>query len=280
MKSGKVVVSAAFGVLGLIACGPSPQLGGLGPGPTPGPVVNNSDDAYQSCKDQEKLGDASTCWKKWLAENGNTGDSPQKDYAKMYIAHHPQHNPNIDPGPAPTPGTTPQNGPHGPVKVIPLDNDQPAPTKPANAGGPHFPERTAGDKECWDHMRLTGKYVDDYNELVARCGKPTGMLPFSKPVQGELSQEHKGDIYTIKLVGGGCYRFFAVADQGVKDLDVAIASMENKVLWVDKNSQHVAIVDWDKAICVDQDVQFKFIVALDGEGGGGYGFGIWVRPKG
>ena len=48
-----------------------------------------SDDAYTSCKEQEKLGDATTCWKKWRADYGNTGDSPQKDYAKMYVGQHP-----------------------------------------------------------------------------------------------------------------------------------------------------------------------------------------------
>ena len=277
---GNVVTGAVCALFGLVACGPSVLPVAPGPGPGPGPAAINNDDAYASCKDQEKLGDASTCWKKWLADNGNTGDTPQKDYAKMYISHHPQSNPNLTsggegphtgPGPAPT-------GPHGAVKIIPIDDDvKKRQEEPPSST--QWPQKTAGDKECWEHMKLSGKYVDDYNELIGRCGKPTGMLPYSKPQQGELSQDHKGDVYTLKLIGGACYRFFAVADASIKDLDVAIASMENKVLWVDKNAQAVAIVDWDKAVCVDKDVQFKFIVALDGAGSGGYGFGIWVRPN-
>ena len=84
-------------------------------------------------------------------------------------------------------------------------------------------------------MKLSGKYVDDYNELAARCGKPTGMLPFSKPVQASSAPTTKATSTRSKLVGGGCYRFFAVADSSIKDIDVAIATMENKVVWVDKN---------------------------------------------
>ncbi len=281
---GNVVAGAASAVIGLVACGNS--VPSLTPGPgglnNPNNATNmGSDDAYASCKDQEKLGDASTCWKKWLADNGNTGDTPQKDYAKMYVSHHVH--PDLDPTPVGGgkngPKPNPDDSKHGPVKVIPIDTE--AQHRTDNPGpSTQWPQKSVGDKECWDHMKLTGKYVDDYNELIARCGKPTGMLPFSKPVQGELSQDHKGDVYTLKLVGGGCYRLFAVADSGVHDLDVAIATMENKVVWIDKNHQAVAIVDWDKAVCVEKDVQFKFVVALEGAGAGGYGFGIWVRPNG
>lgn len=228
-----------------------------------------ADDQYAACKDQEKLGDASTCWKKWLADNGNTGESPQKDYAKMYVAQHAGGGAN-GAGMANTQGA---------VKVIPVlpEAEQRGRSSRREAAS-QWPERTVGDRECWEHMDLTGRYADDYNALVERCGKPTGMLPFSKPLEGELGPDHEADVYTIKLLGGGCYRFFAVADATLKNLDVAIATMEGKVLWVDKNTQAVAIVEWDKAICVEADAQFKFLIGAEGGGSGGYGFGIWVRP--
>ncbi len=271
-----VVVGAAGALIGLVACGPSPTpLKGPNAGPGGPSTEMGSDDAYAGCKDQEKLGDASTCWKKWLVDYGNTGETPQKDYAKMYIRRNPSPGPQPGPGPTPAPTPTPSE-----VRVIPFDSEQERREATGNHGGSsvQWPPKSVGEKECWDHMKLTGKYVDDYNELVGRCGRPTGMLAYSKPVHGELSQSHKGDVFTIKLVGGGCYRIFAVADGGVKDLDVAIATMQDKVVWVDKNQQSVAVVDWEKAICIEKDVQFKFIVALDGAGAGEYALGIWVRP--
>ena len=83
---------------------------------------------------------------KWLADNGNTGDSPQKDYAKMYISQHPDHNPNISPGPttAHTGGGPPPPQPHGAVKVIPVDPEaEKRQSSGGNtSGGTNWPQRT------------------------------------------------------------------------------------------------------------------------------------------
>ncbi len=32
-------------------------------------------------------------------------------------------------------------------------------------------------------------------------------------------------------------------------------------------------------MCIDKDVQIEFVIAVEGPGSGGYGFGIWVRPN-
>lgn len=255
----------------LAAC-PAPQIAPqVAPQPSATSPSRGPDDQYAACKEQEKLGDAATCWKKWLVDNGDeAGDSPQRDYAKMYITHRPDHRGILDSAQIEA----------SPMKVLPLDPEQEKRGVPIRgASSVQWPEQTVGDRECWDQMRTTRKHVDDYDALVARCGRPTGMLAFSKLQQGELGPDHKADVYTIKVLGGGCYRIFVAADEGVKELDLAFATMDNRIVWSDKSSQSVAVLQWDKALCVDADVQFKLVVALKGAGRGAYGVGVWVRPK-
>ena len=247
------------------ATNPEPAGGGA-------PTKAEVDKAFDICQSMETKENVSPaeCYKGWLDEMGMHGSQTQVKHAKRLAQ-----------------SSVPTGGNHGapdtkdpedhPPRPIAID-DAPKPPPTASGAGGGFPPQTVSFGECWKGSRLTGDFADDYNNLVTACGKPTGMLPFSKPMQGELSDSNKGDVYTVRLTGGACYRFFAVAGGSLKDIDIGIATMENKIVAHDKYTQPVAIIEWQKPVCVEHDVQFKFIVARDGGGSGGYGFGIWYRP--
>ena len=143
-----------------------------------------------------------------------------------------------------------------------------------------FPKASVTDRACWEGIGLTGDHDKDYAEIVAKCGGPTGLLEYAHPVSGKLHHKHdKRDSYTMKLAGGLCYRYFGVADGGITDLDILIEKPNGALVADDKTSQPVAIIEGDKPWCLEQDAEYNFQIEVDGEGKGGYTFGVWARPK-
>ncbi len=144
-----------------------------------------------------------------------------------------------------------------------------------------FPKRTVGDKECWQGTALAGDAKKDFDTIIGKCGSATGLVEYAKPVLGKLHHIHdKRDTYKLKLVGGMCYRYFAVADAGIKDLDILVTKPNGALVADDKTTHPVAIIEFDKSWCADDDVEYDFHIEVDGEGTGNYVFGVWAKPKG
>jgi len=142
-----------------------------------------------------------------------------------------------------------------------------------------FPKATTSDRACWESIMLTGDHKKDYAEIIAKCGTPTGLLEYARPVTGKLHHQHdKRDSYVLKLAGGMCYRYFGVADSGVTDLDILI-ERKGALVADDKTSQPVAIIESDKPWCMTSDEEYEFQIEVEGPGHGGYTFGVWARPN-
>jgi hypothetical protein len=143
-----------------------------------------------------------------------------------------------------------------------------------------FPKKTGNDKTCWQTISLTGDASKDYEQLTTSCGGPTGLLEYAKPVKGHLhSVTDKRDTFTLKLQKGLCYRYFAVADSGIKDLDILVEKPGGALVADDKQTSPVAIIESEKTWCMDEDAEYDFHIEVDGVGKGKYVFGVWARPK-
>jgi hypothetical protein len=142
-----------------------------------------------------------------------------------------------------------------------------------------FPRPSVGDRDCLNELALVGDHRKDYDVLVGKCGTPTGMMKFTEPADGKLHHKlDKRDHFQLKVYKGMCYRYFAVADDGIKDIDILIMK-KGALLAMDKTEHPVAIIDTEKLWCVDDDMDLDFAVEVDGAGAGGYTFGVWTRPK-
>jgi hypothetical protein len=142
-----------------------------------------------------------------------------------------------------------------------------------------FPKPTVTDHDCLKELSLVGKHKKDYETLTAKCGTPTGMMKYTEPSEGRLHHKlDKRDHFQLKVFKGMCYRYFAVADDGVKDIDIIVLK-KGALLAMDKTEHHIAVIDTDKLWCVDEDMDLDFAVEVDGAGAGGYTFGVWTRPK-
>jgi hypothetical protein len=147
-------------------------------------------------------------------------------------------------------------------------------------GRPSFPKATGSPATCWQQVSLTGSAEKDYDALAAKCGAPTGAVPYVKPALGKLhSVKDKRDTYLLHLQGGLCYRYFGVADGTVKDLDILILQAKGALVGDDKATGPIAIIEMDKAWCQDRDVDYQFGVEVDGTGTGNYVFGVWAQAK-
>jgi hypothetical protein len=145
---------------------------------------------------------------------------------------------------------------------------------------PSFPKGTTGERECWQTVSLTGDAKKDFDALVARCGTPTGAIEYVKPAIGKLHYtKDKRDTFMVKVHGGYCYRFFGVADGTINDLDILIQKKNGDLVGSDNTSGPVAIIEPDKAWCMDRDDDYQFKVEIDGTGVGNYAFGVWARHK-
>jgi hypothetical protein len=143
-----------------------------------------------------------------------------------------------------------------------------------------FPKKTANDKTCWQSISLSGDASKDYEKLAASCGAPAGLVEYAKPVKGHLhSVKDKRDTFTLKLQKGLCYRYFAVADSGIKDLDILVERPNGSLVADDKQSSPVAIIESEKTWCMDENAEYDFHIEVDGDGAGKYVFGVWARPK-
>jgi hypothetical protein len=143
-----------------------------------------------------------------------------------------------------------------------------------------FPKKTASDKTCWQTIALSGDASKDYEALAASCGTPAGLVEYAKPVKGHLhSVKDKRDTFTLKLQKGLCYRYFAVGDSGIKDLDILVEKRNGALVADDKQTSPVAIIESEKTWCMDEDAEYDFHIEVDGEGAGKYVFGVWARPK-
>jgi hypothetical protein len=144
---------------------------------------------------------------------------------------------------------------------------------------PPFPKGSVGERECWQTVSLVGDARKDFDNLVAKCGTPTGAVEYVKPAVGKLhSTKDPHDTFLVKVYGGLCYRFFGVADGTIKDLDILI--MRNKALvGTDKVDGPVSLIDSDSAWCLDSPGDYEFRVQVDGQGQGRYVFGVWARKK-
>jgi hypothetical protein len=145
---------------------------------------------------------------------------------------------------------------------------------------PTFPKASGSEKDCWQTLAITGNASRDFNSLVAPCGTPTGAVEYVKPASGRLHHvKDQRDTFVVKVAGGLCYRFFGVADGSIKNLDILILKGKDDLVGQDTTTGPVAIIDSDKAWCIDLDGDYQFRVEVGGAGMGHYFFGVWARPK-
>ncbi len=146
------------------------------------------------------------------------------------------------------------------------------------AGAAGFPKAVTSDAECSKGVGYTGSSAKDYSELTDKCGTGTGMKEFVTRHAGKLDEKHPSETYAFKMLGGFCYRFFAVADDTVKGIKIRVQRPGGALLSIAASKSFVTMMNPDSVWCKKKDREFRLVVESGG-GQGSYTFGIWARPK-
>jgi hypothetical protein len=141
------------------------------------------------------------------------------------------------PGPAPTVTAPPQ------ASAAP---QEPPGSPDEDALGP----RGGLFKTCADGLEAEVDPIRDVTRLVTTCAQPTGMTRvFDAPLEGAVAKDAPPVVFDFQMVGGHCYRLFAVASPGINDIGVEVRSSRGTLLASDHRADRIAIVQPDRPFC-------------------------------
>lgn len=243
----------------LLACGggkKEPQHAGRG----------TVEEEFKRCVDQEKYGEAKGCWHSFLDRYGNVASAAELAYAKEHLDRSAPATP--PPGDQPDDAVT--RAARSSEGLVRLDNNEGPSAQDPSA----FPPQRVAFDECYKGFRVTGNSERDVAGLGERCGAPCGMVPFSGIMSGSQDETDNVDVYTITLRQDRCYRFFAVGESSITDLDSAIADEQGTVLLRDVFTDAAPILGPEQPFCPAAPGLYKFVVSV-ASGSGTFHFQVW-----
>jgi hypothetical protein len=150
--------------------------------------------------------------------------------------------------PAPAPAT-PDSAPAA-ASATPTPPPAPADTSSHLAHAKHDPAWAA----CHQSVKVAASAEASVAALARSCAKATGLKPLGRPIVA--TQDASGGApasYPLRAKAGKCYRVFAHADKGVKDLDIAIIDSAGGIAAEDNTDAPSAVVVDDGAVCFQVD---------------------------
>jgi hypothetical protein len=158
--------------------------------------------------------------------------------------------------------------------LIQLEGLLPVPDPPPT----DFPAVSVSDKDCVKSVGLTGNLTRDFEALTASCGASAGMKAYTRVAEGTLGAARSRETFSVKLLGGYCYRFFAMADGSIEKLNVRVERPNGALHSAISGKQPVVLYRPGEAWCRRRDRDFRIVVEAPA-GEGRYAFGMWARPN-
>jgi hypothetical protein len=110
--------------------------------------------------------------------------------------------------------------------------------------------------------------------LAKSCVKATKLKLVGKTVTGKQSDSGPPQTHAFKAKADHCYRVYAQAGDGIKNLNVAIKDSTGAVAAEDSSDGPTAIVLDDGAVCFKEADTASVVVSV-GSGSGAYAYQIW-----
>lgn len=156
---------------------------------------------------------------------------------------------------------------------------------PAPATKPGSTKASAKNDPAWaachQNFKPKGKDKDvskDVAALAKSCAKATKLKQLGKTITGKQSDSGPPQTYPLKAQANHCYRIYAQAGDGIKDLDIAIKDSTGAVAGEDSTDSPTAIVLDDGAVCFKEADAADIVVSV-GSGSGAYALQIWQQQQ-
>lgn len=127
---------------------------------------------------------------------------------------------------------------------------------------------------CYKDFRPGEGPAADLERLAFLCGAPRGFTAAAPLHTGSQKAEDRAERLVLRARKGRCYRLFAVAGPGVRDLDVAILAPDGRLVAADLSKDAWSVVPPRAPWCPDEEGPFAIDISVaDGEGS--YVLGLW-----
>jgi hypothetical protein len=168
-----------------------------------------------------------------------------------------------------------------PVATVPppvtTDTTPPAPPPP-----PPAPTSTVATTKtdaswagCHQSFKAKGKDVaGDVAAMAKGCATVTKMKLVGKTLMGKQGAEDPPQSFPFDAKASHCYRAYAQASEGIKDLDVVVKDSASIVVGQDSTDDPSPVVMEDGVVCFSKDDKAALVVSV-GMGKGSYAVQIW-----
>ena len=230
------------------------------------------DAEFDRCREEEEHGEAKGCWSHFLDNFRNVASSAQVMVAEDHLKGTDRKAAEGSQKAADSAMTTAGSGAaEGAIVTSSKSNSAQPPPSTATA--------TSSPRDCYRGIELSGNAQRDLDTVVGRCGRPTGLSPFSDVLGGDLDENGKKmDSWTITLRNDRCYRFFAVAAPTIEDLDAAILNEAGEIVAKDTFPDRAPILNPEDAYCPPTAGRYKYVLVA-AKGRGDVKFQVWQRNR-
>jgi hypothetical protein len=114
----------------------------------------------------------------------------------------------------------------------------------------------------------------DVDGMARACAKVTKMSLFGATLTGKQGDQDPPQSFPFKAEAGHCYRVYAQASEGIRDLDLAIKDGAGAIAGEDSTDDASPVVVEDGAVCFKEADSATVVVSV-GMGKGTYAVQIW-----
>jgi hypothetical protein len=186
--------------------------------------------------------------------------------------------------PPPPPASTPDMStpaPSASASAAPTDTGSasaaatPPPPPPAPTSTVATTKSDASWAGCHQSYKAKNKDVSkDVAAMADSCKAVTKMKLLGKTLTGKQADQDAPQSFPLDAKAGHCYRVYAQASDGIKDLDIVIKDSAQIVAGQDSTDDPSPVVLEDGAVCFSKDDKASVVVAV-GMGKGNYAVQIW-----
>jgi hypothetical protein len=150
------------------------------------------------------------------------------------------------------------------------------PPPPPNPGSTKV---TTKNDPAWAtcHQSYEAKKKDvskDVTAMAAGCAKVTKMKLVGKQLTGKQGDQDPPQSFPLKAEANHCYRVYAQASEGIKDLDASVKDSTGAVAGEDSTDDPSPVILEDGAICFKEADAATIVVSV-GMGKGNYAVEVW-----
>ena len=182
------------------------------------------------------------------------------------------------PPPASTPDAVVSAAPTTSSSAPPVDTSSAAVTPPPPPAPTSTVATTKSDATwagCHQSYQAKLKEVSkDVSAMAAACKTVTKQKQVGKTLTGKQADQDAPQSFPFDAKANHCYRVYAQASDGIKDLDVVVKDSAKVIVGQDSTDDPSPVVMEDGAICFSKDDKASIVVAV-GMGKGDYAVQIW-----